>query len=201
MSSKKRSAAAKKGWETRRARGGAALRPGEESADSGVVLVPQRQDPEPAAVDGISVSTRCISASFVLDFNAGVLVDEMAKAFIGHHLEAISNGRHPRGGGQRPLSEGRRNDPGRESKYRGYNSGHLAENLRRGKITGTTAKAKTRILPPTDRNVFLANEEKRGITYLSTEGEAGEAATAAGYAAVELLLLGKKVDVDRGGAD
>ena len=192
-----RSAAARRGWETRRAR----LRPGEQSADAGVVLVPERADPEPDAVDGVKIGAQVVAAGFTLDVRADFLVDAIAQTLLVHHHKAITTSQKPEGGPQRPLSEGRRNDSDRAGPFRGYKSGHLAEDLRRGKITGTTAKATTRVLPPTDRNAFLATEAKRGVHYLSTAGAAGEVAAAAATRAVEILAAGGRVIVDRGGSD
>ena len=172
-----RSAAARRGWATRRAR----LRPGEESSDAGVVLVPERNDPDPDAADGVKIGTQIVSAGFALDIRADFLVDAIAQTLLVHHHKAISTGQKPEGGPQRPLSEGRRNDADRAGPFRGYKSGHLADDLRRGKITGTTAKATTRVLPPTDRNAFLATEAARGVHYLTTDGAAGEVARAAAH--------------------
>lgn len=193
-----RSASARKGWETRR-RGGQPIRAGEESADSGVVLIPQTNEQPAESVDGVKFGTSVVAAGFVVDLRADHIVALMSGVLLAHHHDAIRDGRRPEGGAQRPLSEGRKNDPGRESQNRGYKTGRLAEGLRRTKITGSTASAKARILPPTDRNVFLAEEAKRGVHYLSAEGEAGEAAAAAAHGAVSDLASGRKVNVDRGG--
>lgn len=163
------------------------------------MLVPE-QGPRPLVeFGGVAIGTSVVTAGFAIDLRADALVDAMSRALLVRHRDAIASGQKPEGGPQRPLSEGRRNDADREKPVRGYKTGHLADNLRRSKITGTTAKATAKILPPSDRNVFVALELERGVHYFSVEGEAGEAAGQAARDIVDAMAAGDAVDVKRGG--
>lgn len=174
---------------------GSPLRPGEESPDSGVVLVtPSTRE---AAEGETAMTTSIVSAGFVVDLRADLIVDEITTDLLKHFRKSIMTGQRADGGPQRPLSKGRQNDPGRESTYRGFATGHLADNLRRTTITGSTAAAKSKILPPTDRNVFFATEAKRGVGYLSVDGVAGEVAQSAAQNAVQFLTTGTRAEEDR----
>lgn len=173
---------------------GSPLRPGEESAAAGVVLVtPSSRE----ASSGETMTTSIVSAGLVLDVRADIIVDEVTSKLLKHYRRAIMAGQRAEGGPQRPLSKGRQNDPGRESTFRGFATGHLADNLRRTTITGSTVSAKSKILPPTDRNVFIATEARRGVGYLSVEGVAGEVAREAADAAVEFLTTGMRAEEGR----
>lgn len=161
-------------------------------------IVPPRRDPDTAAEDGVKFGTQVISEGVALDVNAILLVARVSDALLEHHRQAIATGQKPEGGPQRPLSQGRREDAGRAGPHRGYATGHLADDLRRSRIAGTAQSASAKILPPTDRNVFIAEEAKRGVGYLSTDGIAAEVAKRAAEAATAELASGKPGKVDVG---
>lgn len=107
--------------------------------------------------------------SFSLD--AGLLVDELSTGILVLTREAVMQGEKPDGSGkQKPLSDKVKAQKGRASDNRGYKTGFFADTIRRGKITGSTVKAQTRIVPDPRRNVFVASELKRGVQYFSTSG-------------------------------
>lgn len=111
--------------------------------------------------------------SFSLD--AGLLVDAISTSLLVFFRQGIMAGEKPDGTGSQPaLTEKVAAQKDRRSRFRGYRTGFLADNLRRGRITGSTTKASTRILPPTNRNVFVAAEAKRGNSFFSVAGAAGE---------------------------
>ncbi len=125
---------------------------------------------------GAFVQTDFVAAadwSFSLD--AGLLVDAASTALLAWYHDTIVSGVDPTGTRpKKPLTTRVAKRSGRKSKNRGHFTGFLATNLRRTKITGSTVSARTRLLPPTRRNVFIAQEQKRGIHYLLLGGKADE---------------------------
>ncbi len=130
--------------------------------------------------------------SFSLD--AGLLVDAISTALLVFFRQGIMSGEKPDGtGSQPPLTAKVAGQKERRSKFRGYRTGFLADNLRRSKITGSTTRASSRILPPTNRNVFIAGEAKRGVSFFSVTGAAGEVITAV----VDKFIEGGVVNANR----
>ena len=117
-----------------------------------------------------------------ISLDARVLVDIARRVILTVTRDHIAEGRRPDGGPQRPLSAARAAAPGRAGPHRGYKTGHLADELRAKPIKGDHNAASSEVLPPTDRNVFVALEAKRGVRYLGIGAEArakiGEAVTA-----------------------
>ncbi|WP_434417784.1 hypothetical protein [Nannocystis pusilla] len=118
-----------------------------------------------------------ITTTFVADIpsintRADLIVDAVTHALLVYFRQAIQSGSKPDGSGEQVrLSQAAAANPKRLGPVRGFDTGHMSDNLRRTPITGTTTNARARVLPPTDRNVFIGTEAKRGIFYLSTGGE------------------------------
>lgn len=111
------------------------------------------------------------SGDWDFSFDAGLLVDAIRTALLALYRQGIIEGEKPDGSGaQPPLKEATAKQKDRRGKTRGYKTGYLADNLRASKITGSTTKATSRILPPTNRNVYIASELKRGNSFFSVQG-------------------------------
>lgn len=120
--------------------------------------------------NGLSTSFAA-SGDWSYSFDAGLLVDALRTALLSLYREGIRQGEKPDGSGaQPPLTDRAKAQQGRVGKTRGFKSGYLADNLRASKITGSTTKAQSRIVPPTNRNVYIASELKRGNTFFSVSG-------------------------------
>ncbi|MCY0990638.1 hypothetical protein OV203_26075 [Nannocystis sp. ILAH1] len=164
--------------------------------DEGVPLIPA-SEPE-GDEDGWGVAS--VSLGMNLDLDPAILVDRVSRALLTHHREAILAGVRPDGGGQQKALSGRAlAAPGRQSDHRGYRTGFLADNLRRSKIQREgDQQASTRILPPPNRNVYLAQEAKRGVLLLTLSGRASEVAREAASEATADIVTGRRVRKDEG---
>lgn len=134
----------------------------------------------------------------IVNFDARALVDVARRAALRVSRENIMEGRTPDGGRQKPLSKEAAAKPGRMSEHRGYATGHMADNLRSSPIKGTTARAEASVMVPTDRNVFVAQEGKRGVEYLGFGPEVDAAIVEAVDEYIELILDGLKVEAEQG---
>lgn len=143
---------------------------------AGTILVGEQRTKPPAKHSRQGLTTTFVSGSdWDYDLDAGLLVDAISTALLKLYRDGIMSGEKPDGSGsQKELTTKVANAQGRKSKVRGFKTGFFADNIRRSKITGSTVKAQSRILPPTNRNVFIAAEAKRGISYFSVQGTAAE---------------------------
>lgn len=149
-------------------------RVGKELPHAGTILVGEQ-----ASKTSKKHSKQGLSATFVTGANwdfsldAGLLVDALTSSLLVLYRDGIMSGQRPDGSGAQPDLRARAaNAKGRKGKVRGFRTGFLADNLRRSKITGSTTKASSRILPPTSRNVYLASEAKNGVSFFSVQGTA-----------------------------
>lgn len=121
-----------------------------------------------------------LTCSFVaeatsISVSADVPVDVVSHALLVYWRSTILSGTKPTGQApQVKLSQATLARGDRLTPYRGAATGHLGDNLRRGQITGTTTRARCAIMPPSDRNVFVALELKRNIRYIGLGGEVDE---------------------------
>lgn len=153
------------------------------------VIVPQLDDP---AVTEWGV--RQVSAGFAVDLDAGVLVDAMTRGFMDHVRRSLMTGQRPDGKGeQKALSPRALADPDRESPHRGFNSGELADGIRRTAIKSTGPRASSTCYPPTSRTAYVASEQRRGVVLLTGAGAAGEAAASAAREAAAAMMSGEQV--------
>lgn len=139
---------------------------------SGTILLAEQRTSgsKMASKNGLSTSFAA-SGDWSYSFDAGLLVDVLRTALLALYRQALREGEKPDGSGaQPPLTERAKAAKGRVGKTRGFNTGFLADNLRASKITGSTTKAQSRIVPPSNRNVFIASEAKRGNTFFSVSG-------------------------------
>jgi hypothetical protein len=134
----------------------------------------------------------------VIDIDARAIVDVARRTILAETSENIREGRRPDGGPQRPLSKRAAADPSRESPHRGFKSGHMADELRASPIKGTSAQAESTVLPPTDRNVFIATEAQRGVRYLGIGPAIAAAVDQAVAEAVGAMMEGRKVEAEQG---
>ena len=160
-----------------------------------VVVVPAMDTGD----DGLEWGTRCVSAGFAVDLDAAILVDAMSAALLKHTRDALMSGQRPDGGGaQAPLSARALSDPDRESPHRGFNTGTLADELRRSEITSDGRTASCKVSPPPSRNAYIGRERRLGREMLTLRGAAGAAVEAAARAAVAEIMTGNAIDKDRG---
>lgn len=141
---------------------------------AGTILVGEQGTKTTAKHKRRGLSTTFVSgADWDFSLDAGLLVDALSSALLVHYRQSIMAGERPDGSGaQPPLTEKVAAQRDRRGKVRGFKTGVLADNIRRGKITGSTTKATARILPPTNRNVYIASEAKRGVSFFSVSGTA-----------------------------
>lgn len=136
--------------------------------------------------------------ALIVNVDSRAIVDAARRAALRVSRDNIAEGKKPDGSPQKPLSKGVAAQPGRAGPVRGYKTGHMADNLRSTPIKGTTAKAETTIMVPTDRNVFIAQEAKRGIEYLGFGAVVDAAIVEAVDDYLELMLDGLNVEAEQG---
>lgn len=139
-----------------------------------------------------------VDRPLVVLFDSRAVVDLARRAVLAESRDQIYEGRRPDGGPQRPLSAARSAEPGRVSQVRGVKTGHFADELRATPIKGDAAKAESTVLPPTDRNVFVATEAKRGVRYLGLGPRAAAAAERAVAEGLTAMLEGRRVEAEQG---
>lgn len=167
-------------------------------ADPGAVVLSGAGAVGPAGPGGKGPGVRLTGEPLVIDLDARAIVDFARREILEAASENIAEGRRPDGGPQRPLSNRAKADPRRVSEHRGYRTGHLADNLRASPIKGDSQRASSSVLPPTDRNVFVATEAERGVTYLAISGEISRRVDAAISAGVAAMLEGRAVEAEQG---
>lgn len=138
-----------------------------------------------------------VSGDLVIDFDARALVDVGRRAILPVIREDIMEGRAPDGSPQPPLSKRAALQP-RESDHRGFKTGELADGLVATAIKGTETSASCTIRGPTNRNVVLGKEAKRGRFYIAMGPRAEAAAMEAIDGAVDAMLEGRKVEMEQG---
>ena len=166
--------------------------PADGSGSSTVIpIVPRRDDPPPGSGWGL----RHVSAGFAVDLGAHHLVDAMTRAHLVHTRAALMAGERPDGGGpQAPLGARASSDPDRESPHRAFNSGELADGLRRTLIKSDGQTASATVYPPTSRTAYVGREQRRGIVLITGAGAAGAAAVAGARQAAEAMTSGRSID-------
>lgn len=170
------------------------LKPGE---GTNTVIPPSTDEGDE---DGWGVNT--VSAGLELDVDAGAIVDRVRRRLLEHHRESLLTGQRPDGKGpMKPLSQQALNAPNRQSDHRGYRTGVLADGLRATKIEGDRREASCKIQPPTNRNVYVANELKNGVSILTLAGKAGEVAREAAGEAVAEITTGRRLKKNKGEVD
>lgn len=174
---------------------GAPLRP-DSPGEGKIVVVPPMAPPTDEW--GFNIA----SLGLTVDLAAEIVVDAMSRAGLMHIRQSLLEGRRPDGGGaQKALGAKAAADTGRQSQFRGYKTGHLADKVRRSAIKGDTSKASCRIVPPPDRNVYVAEELKRGVVLLTADGAAGEVMRAAAREAIAAACTGREVIHEDGDVD
>lgn len=146
--------------------------------------------------------TRVVSAGFAVDLDAAILVDRMSRAHLVHTRAAILTGQRPDGGGaQAELGVQAASVPDRQSPFRGYRTGELADGLRRSAIESNGREASCKVLPPVSRNTYVGKERRQGRELLTLRGAAGQVVEAAARAAVAEMVSGLEVERKAGEVD
>lgn len=177
----------------------------------GVETIVSRQDEVKGTRrgDGINVRLKVEGEGLHIDTRADLLALRVTDVLLEYHRETIINGTMPESGlpkkplavvalyagrnQQMPPAE-RKKLGKRKSMHRGYASGVLAAGLRRSKVGGgarSARRATARIVPPTNRNVIVAQElTQRGIDYFGVDGRAAGVIRAEIDAAIQDALGG-----------
>ena len=137
-------------------------------------------------------------APLIVNIDSRALVHAARNAALRVTSDNIAEGKKPDGSAQKPLSKGVAAQPGRAGPVRGYKTGHMADDLFSSPIKGTTAKAEAVIRVPTDRNVFIAQEAKRGIEYIGFGAAVDAAIVQAVDEYLSMMLDGLKVEAEQG---
>lgn len=136
---------------------------------------------------------RMAHAGFGIDTDPAVILDPMTIAHLLHTRTSILEGKRPdTGGDQRPLSRQALAVP-RHSEHRGNRTGYFADHIRRTKIKRSGFEATSSIVPPPNRNVYVADERKHGVNLLTLAGKSGEVVRQAARDAVAKIAQGGKV--------
>ena len=152
---------------------------------------------QPASLGPDEWGCKIGSVGFAIDLNPAIIADRMRRRSLEHHRDSLLEGVRPDGGGpQKPLGKRALAAPNRQSEHRGYNTGVLADGLKSSKIKVSGNKATCTIVPPTNRNVYVAQERRRGVDLLTLAGKSGEVAREAAREAVAVIAMGGKVPVD-----
>lgn len=163
--------------------------PADGSDPKAIVILPELDDP-----GGATWGVRQVSVGFAINLDPAHLVDAMRRAAIARIREAILAGQRPDGGGaQKALSRRALADPDRDSSYRGYKTGELADGVRATAIKTTGTTARSTVLPPTSRTVYVAGEMQRGVVLITGAGAVGEAAAAAARETGAAMARGAKI--------
>lgn len=153
--------------------------------------VTERESP---ATGDIKVTTTLAAEAFEIDMHAGTLADVVSHALLAHAYGSILTGVRMEDGEQQPPLKSRAAAESRITPHRGAKTGELASKIRRTKMTGTTVRARTTILPPTNRNVYLAAEARRGNTFLGLGEATDEVIREAVQVSIDAALAGKLRD-------
>lgn len=172
---------------------GEVLQPGDAGT---VTLIEQRDDRD----DGEWGATT-VSAGLAFDFDAAIIVDGERRGWLKHTRESILTGQKPEGGEADPLGRRALEAPGRQSENRLFKTGTLADGLYSDDLESDGRTASATCKPPRERTVIVAKERRRGRNIMTTEGAAGAAALEGARLAVEAMLSGRRVIIDRGAVD
>lgn len=172
--------------------------PKRRPGDPGAVILSGAGATGPVGPDGKAAGVVLESEPLVIDLDARALVDIARREILGATSENIREGRRPDGGPQRPLSKRAAADPRRVSDKRGFNTGHMADELRATPIKGDSSRAESTVQVPTDRNVFIGTEAKRGIRYLGIGPAIAAAVERATAEAVRAMAEGRRVEAEQG---
>lgn len=161
-----------------------------EGGEGKIVLIPPTEPEDDGSGWGVQVA----SAGFIVDMDASKFADAMTRAHLIHTRESILTGKRPDGGGeQRKLGPKAATKPGRQSPYRGFATGVLADGLRRTKIKGTTQRAFSKITGPGNRNVYLAQEKGRGVDFITGQGAARKVMEEAAAEVLKAAAKGREI--------
>lgn len=151
-------------------------------------------EPQDDADDG-EWGARIQTDGLTLDCDPVIILDQMTLAYLAHTRDAIMTGQKPDGSGPaKPLKERALSEPNRESDFRGFKSGELADHIKRTAIRTKGGSATSRVVPPPSRNAYVGAERKRGNEILTAKGKAGQVALDAAKAAFRAMMTGRHVE-------
>lgn len=173
--------------------------PPRKPEDGGAVILAGAGAIGPAGPGGERAgATLEVDRDLVVLIDSRAIVDVARRAVLAEVRDQIYDGQRPDGGPQRPLSDRHAADPRRVSDKRGVRTGHFADELRASPIKGDTARAESSVMPPVDRNVFVATEAKRGVRYLGIGQRHAAAVERAVAEVVQAMTAGRKVEPEQG---
>ncbi|MEL6706275.1 MAG: hypothetical protein AAFP15_18560 [Bacteroidota bacterium] len=117
------------------------------------------------------------SDGLTVELDVAGTTQRVAEAVAKHHREAIEAGRKPSGGPQRPLGrdQARRAAKGQRNPERGMGKqGRFAASIRTGRKPRGATLATGTVAGDAFFDTFLAQEDRRGVEYLTTDGEVSE---------------------------
>lgn len=103
--------------------------------------------------------------------DAKAIAEAGARALSDHTSRTIKAGLDPSTGAPKPDLKPRAAAKKGRKGGRGYDTGKLADGLR-VRAEGSSISGKARVSVPSGRHAFIASEAKRGVVYLSVEGQA-----------------------------
>lgn len=143
------------------------------------------------ATGDTKVQTTFAAEAFEIDLHAGVFAEIVGNALLVFARDSILTGVKMEDGQAQKRLKARAAAEERLTPFRGAKSGVLADGLRRGQVTGSTVRARTVIQPPTNRNVVIAKEAKRGNTYLGLGSATDDVIRLAVQTAIDAALESK----------
>lgn len=150
---------------------------------------------QPVALGPDEWGTSVASVGFALDLDPAIFIDRGGRHHLKHTRTSLLEGKRPdTGAPQKPLSR-QALAVDRQSEHRGYRTGHLADEIKRTKIKRSGSSATASIVPPPNRNVYVAQERARGVNLLTLAGLAGDAVRAGFQEALAEIAEGGKVPV------
>lgn len=162
-----------------------------KDTESNTVFFAGVQERESPSTGDIKLTTTIAAEAFEVDLHAGTLADVVSHALLAFGYDSILSGKRMEDGEAQPPLKARAAAAQRITPFRGARTGELAMKLRRTRLTGTTVRAKTTILPPTNRNVYLAQEAKRGNSFIGLGSATDEVIKAAVQVTIDAALQGK----------
>ena len=173
--------------------------PRRKPTDGGAVILQGAGTIGPVGPNGAKAGVHLeVDKPLVIQIDSRAIVDVARRAILDATRDALYAGKRPDGGPQRPLSQRSLGDPRRATDKRGVRTGHMADDLRASPIKGDTAKAESAIMVPTDRNVFVATELKRGVRYLGVGPAVLAASQQAVASTLAAIMEGRKVEPEQG---
>lgn len=163
--------------------------------EGGVALLPVLDDD--LAPDEWGFKRSC--SGFAIDLSPDNILDGARRAVLRHLRTSLLTGVRPdNGAAQAELGTKAASDPDRQSPFRGYKTGFLADSIRSSALRSDGQTATCRIVPPSERNAYLSKAKARGILHMTLDGDSGKAAREAMSEVVAAIATGREILTDKG---